>query len=272
LLKADNHPEKRIETMAWTKKKSTVLAGLLIVALIAGAVKVAFFPSIKDAYFAMDNRGLQQAPAGLVIVRPTHFPFLRRNGIFYAQSPRKGDPGRWMMGRNVPLREVIAVAYDGNSARVVLPPDAPNGNFDFLVTVTRDPGPRLQKVIRRKLGCVAQKETRDTDVLALKIMDARLPGLTVSRADEKERMFYNDSKLRFWHRRLAVLSVGLGQYLSTPVMDQTGLTNFYNFAIIWDPPSGRCAITRLPARPWTKSSMTWGWGWCRTPRRSKCSS
>jgi uncharacterized protein (TIGR03435 family) len=227
--------------MAWTKKKTKVLVSTLVLALIAAVVvvKLVVFPSIKDAYFAMDNRSLQQAPAGLAVVRPTHFPFLRRNGVLYAQSPRQGDNGRWIMGRNVPLREVVAVAYGENSSRVVLPPDTPNGNFDFLVTVAGDPGPHLQKVIRRKLGYVAQKETRDTDVLALKIMDARLPGLTVSGADEKERMFYNDSKLRFWHRRLAVLSAGLGSYLATPVMDKTGLTNFYNFAIIWDPPIQR---------------------------------
>jgi uncharacterized protein (TIGR03435 family) len=227
--------------MAWTKNQSNGLVGALVLALIAAAVavKLVFFPSIKDAFFTMDNRGLQQAPAGLVVVRPTHFPFLRRNGIFYAPSPRPGDNGRWMMGRNVPLREVMAVACGENSSRVVLPPDAPNGNYDFLVTVAGDPKPRLQEVIRRKLGCVAQKETRDTDVLALKVVDARLPGLTVSGADEKERMFYNDSKLRFWHRRLTVLSSGLGSYLTTPVVDKTGLTNFYNFAIIWDPPIQR---------------------------------
>ena len=62
--------------------KTKALAGILVLALtVAVVVKVMFFPSIKDAYFAMDERSLQQAPAGLILVRPTQFPFLREKGI-----------------------------------------------------------------------------------------------------------------------------------------------------------------------------------------------
>jgi len=223
--------------MAWTKKKSNVLTGAAVVALIATAVavKLAFFPSLKDACFTMDYRGLQQAPAGLVVVRPTHFAFLPHSGIRLIGSPRDGGKSRWMMGRNVPLREVMAVAYGENPSRVVLPPDASKGNFDFLVTVDGDPQPRWHAVIHRKLGYVAQKEKRDTDVLALKIVDARLPGLTVSGADEKVDVDFNDVKLRVRHLPLMVVAdEGLGRFLNTPVVDKTGLTNVYNYALAWN--------------------------------------
>jgi uncharacterized protein (TIGR03435 family) len=221
-----------------------MLVAVLVVTLIAAAavVKLVFFPSVKDAWFTMDDRGLRQTPAGLVVVRPTHFPFLRRNGILYARLASEGTNSLRIMGRNVPLREVVAAAYGESPSRVVLPPDAPKGNFDFLVTAASDSRPRLQSVIRRQLGYAAQKEKRDTDVLALKIMDSRLPGLTVSGADEKPDVDYNDRQLRIRHlpllmvaeERLMPLTNALGRLLNTPVVDKTGLTNVYDYSITWN--------------------------------------
>ena len=54
-----------------TKIILAVSAVLLVIAMVA--VKLVFFPSIKDAYFAMNGRSLEQVPSGLVVVRPTHF-------------------------------------------------------------------------------------------------------------------------------------------------------------------------------------------------------
>lgn len=221
--------------MAGIKMKAKVLAGALVLALIAAAmVKRAFFPSIKDAYFATDSRSLQQVPVGLVVIRPTHFPHLRHNGVFYASSPHEGGNDWRMMGRNVPLRDVMAAAYDQSLSRVVLPPDTPKGNFDFLVTVAGDQRPRLQAAILRKLGYTAQKETRDADVLALKIVDANLPGLTISGANEKENITFDDVNLHFTHVQLTDLANGLEQYLKTPMVNKTGLTNSYDFLMAWD--------------------------------------
>jgi uncharacterized protein (TIGR03435 family) len=222
--------------------KTRTLAGALALALIAAALKLAFFPSIKDAYFTMDNRELTQAPAGLVVVRPTHYPFLRRNGILYARVPSEGTNSLRIMGRNVPLRDALAAAYGENPARVLLPPDAPKDNFDFLVTAASDARQQFQSVIRRKLGYVAQKETRDADVLALKITDPRLPGLTASGADEKPFVHYDDRRLILRHlplmlvaeERLMPLTTALGRYLNIPVVDKTGLTNAYNYSIAWN--------------------------------------
>jgi len=214
--------------------KSKVLVGMLLLALMATVVtvKLVFFHSIKDAYFALDRQKLQQVRAGLVVVRPTHFSKAQPSGIIYA-SNGNGN-GLRMMGRNVPLRSLIATAYSRNPARVVVPSDIPQASFDFLVTTTGDPRQHLQTVVRKKLGYVAQKETRDTDVLALKIADANLPGLTVSGADEKENVDFKDFQLHITHMPLADLAQGLEQFVKMPVVDKTGLTNFYDFLVAWD--------------------------------------
>jgi uncharacterized protein (TIGR03435 family) len=216
--------------------KSKVLIGALVLALIATAVviKLAFFPSVKDAYFAMDSRKLQRAPSGLVVVRPTHFPGSLRGGIIYASSPGAGANGFRIMGCKVPLRDVLAAAYGQSPARVVLPTGALQGDFDFLVTAAGDPRQRLQTVIREKLGYVAQKETRDMDVLALKAADASLPSLTVSGADEKENVDSKGAKLFFTHIPLAAVAQGLEQFVKAPVVDKTGQTNFFDFSVDWD--------------------------------------
>ena len=222
--------------MAWTKTKTTVTVGVVVLVLVAMAVvvKLIFFPSVKDAYFMINNRSLQRVPAGLVIVRPTHFP----------SSPRKSSPpgimetsvkgAQRMVGSNVTFQQLMAIAYSYNPGRIALPFDPPNGNFDFLVTVPKDPQTRLKSAIRRKLGYVARVETRDTSVLALRVEDPNSPGLKVSPDSEKENTDVKNGRLYFTHMLLGVITDGLQQMIKMPVVDETGLTNFYDFSLVWD--------------------------------------
>jgi uncharacterized protein (TIGR03435 family) len=222
--------------MAWTKTKTMVTTGVAAVLLVAMAVavKLVFFPSVNDKFFVINPTRLQQAPAGLVIVRPTHFP----------GSPKKTSPpgmmqttvkgAQWMVGRNVTFQQLIATAYSYDLGRIVLPPNAPKGNFDYLVTVPKDPEARLQSAIRRKLGFTAEVETRDAPVLALKVEDPNSPGLKVSAPGERENTDMRNGKLYFTHQRLTVVTDGLEQMIKTPVVDKTGLTNFYDFSLVWN--------------------------------------
>jgi uncharacterized protein (TIGR03435 family) len=221
--------------MAWTKTKTTVTAGVavLLVGAMAVVLKLAFFPSVNDKFFQISPARLRQAPPGLVIVRPTHFP----------DSPQKSSPpatitlvkgALWMVGRNVTFQQLMAIAYTNNPGRIALPFDPPKGNFDFLVTVPKDPQARLQSAIRRKLGYTAQVETRDTSVLALKVENPDSPGLKISSPGERENTDMRNGKLYFTHQHLTVVTDGLEQMIKTPVVDKTGLTNFYDFSLVWN--------------------------------------
>lgn len=204
---------------------------LLALVALAVAVKLFFFPSKKDAWFEMDQDSLQKVPAGLVIIRPTHFSrSVYRRGITY--DPDGRSPSR-IMGRDVSLRDVMAVAYGETSARVVLPPDAPTNHFDFISTAT-DPRQQLAEALRSKFGYTAQKETRDTGVLALKIENASLPGLTVSSPGEKPKGYYKHGEFYLTHFQLKGLLSDFEQTLKTPVVDETGLTNYYDFSLPWN--------------------------------------
>jgi uncharacterized protein (TIGR03435 family) len=211
-----------------------VLVSMVVLVLAVVAVKMIFFPSVSDKYFQINAARLRQAPPGLVIVRPTHFADSTKrsspqNQLGYASI--KGE--QWMVGINLTFQNLMATAYSCNAGRVALPSDAPKGNFDFLVTVPKDPQARLQSAIRRKLGYTADLETRDTPVLALKVEDPNLPGLKVSTATTENETQKN-GRLYFTHMRLTFVTDNLEQILKMPAVDKTGLTNYYDFSLIWD--------------------------------------
>lgn len=218
-----------------TRTGKIVLGCAVALAVLAAvAVKWTFFPSIKEEYFKMNQQSFRQVPAGLVFVRPTHFAKSMHKGIMSDTVQVSGKPVWRMMGRNVTLQQLIAAAYGRPAARVVLPAIAPTNNFDFLLTVSDGQQQHLQSAIRKKLGFIAQKEMRDTDVLAMKVKDASLPGLAASDAGTKPNVNFKDGKLYFMHMRVQVMTGGLEQMLKMPVVDKTGLTNFYDFSAVWD--------------------------------------
>jgi uncharacterized protein (TIGR03435 family) len=202
-----------------------VLAGAVV------AVKMIFFPSIDDKFFQNRNSSiLQHAPPGLAIVRVTHFPKTQTNGMMVAQVKR----AQWMVGRNVTFQNLIATAYSYNPGRVALPTGAPKNNFDFLVTMPSDPQTHLQSAIKRKLGYVAQKETRDAPVFALKVEDPNSTGIKASPNNERQNVSEKGGRLYFTHTKLNMITDGLEGLVKMPVVDKTGMTNYYNFSLAWD--------------------------------------
>jgi uncharacterized protein (TIGR03435 family) len=236
-------------------RTKALIAGLTLALLTATViVKWLFFPGVKEDYFALNIRNLQQVPSGLVVVRPTRIGWSHFNGAISTTVPIFGKPALRLMGRNVSLKQLIATAYGQNIERVALQADAPNTNFDFLITVRTNPHERLQQAIRKKLGFIANMESVDTDVLALKVENSDLPGLTVSGADKKQSVALKDGNRCFIHMQAGPFASGFEQTLGMPVVDKTGLTNFYDSCITWGPqvrqqlhdrPTSRVAVDKI---------------------------
>ena len=218
------------------------MTGAMVLAVIASAVGVKwrFFPSVKDEYFKSSYQQFQKVPGNLLVVRPTHYS-LPANGTSFSAGTRSPS-GQYMMrlmGRNVPLEQVMATAYQCNLSRMVLPTVKATGNFDFLVTVP-DPSPeRFKAAIRKKLGYTAHLEKRDTDVLLLETRTPDPPGLKVSAAGNGN-VSYKNGKYEFTHMQPATITGFLEYALKRPVLDRTGLTNFYDFSVEmnWRRPDG----------------------------------
>ena len=218
--------------MASTKTK-TVVTGVMVSAVIvlAVVVKWLFFPSINEEYFKSDYREFQKVPDNLLVVRPTHFSLPSHGTIFssYTRSP-SGQYVVRQMGRNVSLERVMALAYQCNPSQIIPPATKPPGNFDFLVTVPDPSRERFKAAIQKKLGYTAHWESRNTKVLLLETQTPYPPGLKVSTA-RNGNISFNNGKYEFTHVPLGSLMGFFEQYLKQPVLDRTGLTDFYDFSV-----------------------------------------
>jgi len=230
-----------LEIMASTKTK-TVVAAVMVSAVIALAVVVKwlFFPSIKDEYFKSDYREFQKVPGNLLVVRPTRFS-LPSHGTFFSSYTRSSS-GQYVvrqMGRNVSLERVMALAYQCNPSQIIPPATKPQGNFDFLVTVPDPSQERFKAAIQKKLGYTAHWASRYTEVLLLETQTPHPPGLKVS-TEKNGNVSFKNGKYEFTHARLGSIMGFFEQYLEQPVLDRTGLTDFYDFSfeMNWPVPGG----------------------------------
>lgn len=184
---------------------------------------------------------MRQAHRGLVVVRPTHFPNVPADDIVYTGAPKGG--GLWVAGRNVTFQRLVSMAYNYNPGRVYIPPGAPKNNFDVLITIPK-PEDRLKKIITNQLGYTAHVETRDADVLAMKVDDPNSPGLVLSGSDEKQNADVKKGRMYLTHMKLQDVTSGLEYVLKTPVVDETGLSNYYDFSLAWTPSVRTGNLTR----------------------------
>ncbi|HUA65689.1 MAG TPA: TIGR03435 family protein [Alphaproteobacteria bacterium] len=213
------------------KTNLMITVGVAILAAVAVAMAVEYQSGqIKDSYFA-DPDNLRQVPAGLVALRPTHFA----NTYGKIRHDHENDTLTRTVGRDASLRQIIADAYDCAPAQVVMPPGAPQGHFDFLVTKPGHVRDRLKKIIESQFHYIAHRESQNTDVFILTVSDPALPGLTPSAdgEDKESGLSYRDGKLYFKHQTVSRIVDGLSQGLNEPVLDQTGLTNAYDFSLAW---------------------------------------
>ncbi len=216
--------------------KTKLAAGIGIVLLIAGAfvVKKIYFPTVDESWFQLDYRRLQHAPGRIFILRPTHFIESRRSGCFSASASY--DQGKYLprfLGRNVGLDQIIALAYQCQPSRVVLPHDVTTNHFDFLITVRDKPAERFQTAVKKKLGYTAEWKQRETEVLQLKVSTSGTPGLHAS-TNNNGGINFKDNRLYFTHMPAAQLARMLENVLKKPVEDKTGLWGFYDFSIAWN--------------------------------------
>jgi uncharacterized protein (TIGR03435 family) len=211
------------------KKTLIITIGIAILAVAAVAM-IKGHQAVKDAYFEPDTDKLRQVPANLLVIRPTRFPHAYGKIRHYHGNESLART----VGQNVSFQSMMAEAYDCDFAQVILPPGAPQGNFDFLVTKPAQVREQLRTAIQKQLGYTAHCEKRDMDALILEISDPSLPGLTISGSNEDSDINYKGGKLYFTHKPFDHIVDGLSQGLDEPILDQTGLTNYYDFSMAWN--------------------------------------
>lgn len=228
-----------LKIMAWTKAKTAIVvgAGMLLAAGTATltvkevshyrqeSVWNHIIPSTDaDRRVAQDWQQLQQAPAA-VSIRPTKF-----------SSTEFGIVGSYgkTMGIYRPFREVLSRAYDVMPCYIVPLTPLPRGNFDFIVS-GQQPENALRMEIESQYGLVGHRETREMDVMLLKVRRPNAPGLKPSAAPNSPSVsFWGLGHLRRSSGPIPYIVFDIQQNLQIPVVDQTGLTGRYDYDIKWD--------------------------------------
>jgi len=185
---------------------------------------------IEGAIGNANSQSLERAPAVLVL-RPTRYP-----------GP--ADKDAWsrtgLVAQNIRLSGVLSFAYEYPWwRRVVLPADAPQGNYDLLLTLRDNSRDRLRQEIKRQFGLVAHRESRMTDVLLLEVDPANVRRIKSSEVGSSTVDLPTSwraagvRKLALTNQPVSFLARVLENNLGVPVFDRTGLSGNYDLMIEW---------------------------------------
>ena len=153
----------------------------------------------------------------------------------------------WMHGlaltlQNDPLDRAIQVAFDVKPTHIVAETELPKQKYDFYITLPPINGhPQTQatfeavfaQAVAATFGLTVKREMQDVDVLVLKTNAASLESLSRStNPNGKYSAFWNEAAAT--NQPLSALTEELEISSAKLVLNETGLTNHYDFDIKWE--------------------------------------
>jgi len=226
-----------LKLMAWTKAKITTVAvvGILLAAGTTTITVRQIAARRTDERWRVANISsdtVARLPPEVKIL-PTKF---RQPGNLAGVGPGVAK----FVGIGQPVVNIVWAAYDWPQARTIFAAPEPTGRYDFITTLAQGPREALQQELKNKLGLVGHHETRDMDVLLLKVRNANAPGL---HPPTQGGYCYLNQDNRNVEIKWADETISkLGEFLESaakmPILDQTGLTGHYSVDIKWAEPDG----------------------------------
>ncbi|MGA2854321.1 MAG: TIGR03435 family protein [Verrucomicrobiota bacterium] len=225
-----------LKLMAWTKAKTAVVAGLTV--LIAAGTTTIIVNEIQEhktypwQVKEYDPRVLDQAPPQVRIL-PAKHPLI---GGGWGMGTGRDK----IMGLGQPAKNVIQAAYaktygTKHLTRIVPLVELPPGRFDFISSLPEGNAEALQREVKRKFGVVARLDTRETDVLLLKVNFPNAAGLKPV-ANLGRGSIIRQGKLNSRGAEIGFLRMELEDYFQIPVLDRTGLTGNFDMDATWNEP------------------------------------
>jgi uncharacterized protein (TIGR03435 family) len=237
-----------LKIMAWTKAKTAIVVGAgILLATTTTTVTIMEIQAHKKYLWEVPKATygvFYKMPAAVKIV-PTKFT---TDGGYCC------DSGRGALGIAQPLKEIVQIAYQKDKLHTVFMADLPATRYDFIAKLVPAQVPHqntpinenwtieLQKEITKKFGIAGHLEMRNADVLVLKPSDAGIHGFKVSHSMPngvavKPILKPEQNAARVgneYHEQPLNTFIGtLQQRLQVRIVDETGLTNAYDFSFSW---------------------------------------
>jgi len=222
-----------LKLMAWTKAKTAIVAGVVVV-LATGTTTVVIkeiqnqkIPSQRSGDFqwqveSYSSELLNQSPP-LVEIVPTKFP----NAGSYINAYGK------TMGIGNLFVYIVEDAYQAEHARTIVSTPLPSGKFDFISSLSSGAMEALQQKLKTEFNVVAKREMIETNVLLLAVKYPNADGLRLS-TSQTGYEGNNPGHLSCTNGPLSILANMLEGRFRIPVIDETGLTNNFDFTLVWD--------------------------------------
>jgi len=233
-----------LKIMAWTKVKTAIVASVVVL-LAAGTTTVTvkeikrhkkmYSWQIPEANFETFYNAQPQ-----ITIVPTKFPEITNNNW-------SCDGSRGAIGIAVSLKEIAQIAYQYNSLHTVVLADLPTNRFDFLAKLVPARQPHkntpinenwsveLQKTIAKKFGVEGQIKMREADVLVLKSDKMGAQGFKISHKMLNGRAMIDGlGNIECFEQPISTLTGILERKFQIPIVDQTTLTNTYDYKLKWD--------------------------------------
>jgi uncharacterized protein (TIGR03435 family) len=210
-----------LNLMAWTKLKTATGIGAVILAASITAV------ALDDSFFNPNSPKLFAAPTNVLILRETHFTN-QSDATMESHSASNGKDDIRRVGRNQSIEQVLEMAYGIWQTRMILPPNLPQGKFDYLITLPDHQQEGLQSEIKKELGLIAHRESRETDVLLLKVKNSAPTGLKPHPSGKSMGITAKDGKVYVMGQTIGVFANYFEYALKKPIVDQTSLNGRYD--------------------------------------------
>lgn len=227
-----------MKIMVWSKAKTAIAicVGILLAAGVTNITvkEVQRHQNEKWQLGKISYQTLLKAPHKTLILPTKSAQRSRQNGKGGTVVVADGR----VLGINQPIKTILRIAYSSYETanypdRIILNANAPADKFyDFLSNLPQGSKAALQREIESKFGLVGTLEAIETNVLLLKEVSATAAGLKTS----KSRRNGTDIGNGYFSATgvdMANFAFQLENHLGIPVINQTELTNAFDFQISW---------------------------------------
>jgi len=211
--------------MAWSKAKTIIVIGAgLLLAGGTATVTVREFHEHRTSSWQV-----QPASSELVDQQPPQDTIL--SSRFTHAEKYGGTDNDKFMATGITAKDVVATAYGSDVARTVFDPavELPDGLYDFLASRRSGNAEALQAEVKSKFGVTGKYETREMDVLLLKLKSPDAPGLKPNPQNYYDTTIsQTPGQFHCENGTLESFADLLEQQAGIPIIDRTGLADRFD--------------------------------------------